>query len=179
MIRKLVLLILLIPYVFFSSYAQELPKENKWTDLERLAEIPRFDFRLDFTYVNILGLSYEDYKTMDPEWALYEARFLSYFISSFNAEASIGKWPHSLGYRTSDEYSMVLQISHVAKNGSHVYANLYVFNQNGQIFFYRSVEAKKGRIGSVCNLMGDALNALGHDVGRSFYYNAVNKSKNN
>lgn len=163
---------LLVYFLFFltgSLYSQDLPEYN-WKDLSNVASIKSFDFEINFEHAEIMWLKHSEYVKIDPEWSLYESRFLAQFIGAFNAEANIGSYPHFIANGIDSEFKMVLQISNVTDGGSHIYGNLFIFNPNGQILFWHPVESKKGRIGSVCKLMGFSFIEMGHNVGRKFYY---------
>ena len=83
---------LLVYFLFFltgSLYSQDLPEYN-WKDLSNVASIKSFDFEINFEHAEIMWLKHSEYVKIDPEWSLYESRFLAQFIGAFNAEANIG-----------------------------------------------------------------------------------------
>ena len=125
---------------------------------------------IDYSDADVLGQEFGEFVAGEADWEKNAPEIRAKFIKAFNAEANDGPYPHRLGDYKDVEYKMVLMVTRVAERGTDVNANMFIYNAQDKVVFSHRVNGEGGQVGSVSNLMGDALADMGESVGKKFYW---------
>jgi len=142
---------------------------SRWSELGFLAQSRKLNLVIDYSFADMLGEDYVDFVAGEADWDRYAPEIRSRFIRAFNSEADDGPFPHRIGSYQDADYVIYIHVRKVHDGGSVVKGVMDITDAEGNVFFSREVEGNEGRFGSVCNLMGDAFEELGEDVGRCFF----------
>lgn len=170
---KKILFSLILSLLIVPVYAQKV-QDTPWSQLSQVAETRKINFEIDYSKADILGEDYADFVAGDAAWATDEGEIRSRFIRSFNTEADDGRYPHRLGSYGESDVKMLIKILEVRESGSSVSGLLFLYKEN-KLVFIRKVYAEKGRVGSVGNLMGDAMEVIGESLGSKFFRHSRGK----
>ena len=113
---------------------------------------------------DILGLDAKDFMESCENWEKEYKEIWRRFVGGFNTCANYAR----IGNYPGTEYTMFIQPTRVSSSGSEVFGWMQVINSHGEIIFRQQFHTEQGRIGSVTNLMGDALEKYGQQLGRKF-----------
>lgn len=137
-----------------------------------LAEVRVISVKWDLSKVDIEGQSIDDF----IEFKSYEEgqdyhddfekdirEILGDFIDEFNDTKS----PISLTVSSSPKVILTVQVNRISRKGNEVTCD-YIFSDKatGEILTMVAMTSKDGRIGSFTNLMGDAFEKAGKDLGK-------------
>lgn len=148
--------------------AQELVQGS----FESLADVRIVSTRWDLskadidgqTFEDFIGLkSYEEGKDYHDEFEKDAREILGDFIDEFNDTNS----PMALTVSSSPKVILTIQINRINRKGNEVSCN-YIFSDKatGKILTVIAMTSKDGRVGSFTNLMGDAFEKAGKDLGK-------------
>lgn len=166
--KFLLILTLLLPIVPATVYSQnnaQRPVPSEWSEMWFLSGLEKVRFALDLSDAVIDGVEAADYKEMESEWDEGVKDMTRRFISSFNKSAQNGYLPLRIGLATESDICLVLKVGEVTEDGSHVEGLFNAYDSNNNLLFSRKVSAVKGHFGSHLNLMGDALEKMGEELG--------------
>lgn len=159
------------------AYAQDVPEQD-WDDLPFLAESKHISLDFDFTDADILGVPFEEYLKAKPNWTADLIDMRSKFIEAFNDGADHGRYPHCIvSSREPHNYKMVIKVKTVDQRGTNILATLFIYDNEGHELFRRHVQGHRGQVGTLENLMGDAFEEMGEDIGGEFRRNAKPSKK--
>jgi len=158
--KRIVLSILLITAVL-PLFAQK--NLDSWRRLDPLRG-QEINFGLDFSNAQIVGLKADDFIASREDWKNEHKELWCRVVNAFNAYAFKSRIG---GYRES-EYTLLIQPVNVYDGGSTIDGWAQVVNSSGEVIFCRSFHVSEGRVGSVTNLMGDALVKYAEKLGRKF-----------
>lgn len=159
---------LLLSLVVMAGNLQENAQRtvpSSWNEMWFLSGLEKVRFALDLSGAVIDGVEAADYKEMESGWDEGVKDMTRRFISSFNKSAQSGYLPLRIGLATESDICFVLKVGEVTEDGSHVEGVFNTYDKNDNLLFSRKVSAEKGMFGSHLNLMGDALEKMGEDLG--------------
>lgn len=148
-----------------SIFAQNTP-ENSWKDLSFLDGQSQINFTVDFSRAIILDLDVEEFIAQEPDWDEGLAEMRAKFIQSFNEKSPV----KAVTGEDTDYMLVVLPLS-VTEKGSHIKGFLRIADKSGKEVFTHRFDNEAGIFGSALNLMGDAFEDLGEELGKTFKKN--------
>lgn len=166
--KKLLIIVLLLPLVAMADNPQnsaQRPVPSAWNEMWFLSGLVKARFALDLSDAVIDGVEAADYKETESEWDEGVNDMTRRFISSFNKSAQNGYLPLRIGLATESDICFVLKVGEVTEGGSHVEGGFNAYDKNDNLLFSRNVSSENGRFGSHLNLMGDALEKMGEELG--------------
>ncbi|GEM_PF-2988729 len=143
-------------------------EKSPWQDLSVLADVMNLNLVLDFSEATILHRDVSDFIATEPDWDTGIAEVEGRFMSTFNEGANWGSTPHKAGHYSDAEYTLVIKVTSVEDKGSEISGYVCIIDAVKQIVFSRDFNTEAGRYGSVLNLMGDAMEEFGDDLGDTF-----------
>ena len=153
------------------SFAQSKGIDD-WKNLRVISNERKINFTIDWSEAIITNLDFSEWVESEKDWKESEIEIRNRFIQSFNSVSDYGDYPHRLGSYSDSPFTMTLRILRADYDGSAVTALITVVDDEGNVIFEQEQKSAKGRWGSVANLMGDALEVMGHKVGVKFNKNA-------
>lgn len=159
---KRYLFISILAFLSLSLFAQT-EKENSWKDLSFLSGEAQINFAVDFSRAIILDMDVEEFIAQEPDWDEGLAEMKAKFIQSFNKKSPIKA---VTGEDT--DYALVILPLKVTEKGSHIAGILKITDKSGNEVFLHRFDNEAGIFGSALNLMGDAFEDLGEEMGNIF-----------
>lgn len=148
--------------------AQDNPQTvpSTWDKAFCLSGHSRARFELDLSKAVINGVEAEDFKATEPEWKTGVQDMILDFVKAFNAAAAEGVLPMRIGPTMEADRCFLLHVGDVTEGGACVEGMLDIRSADGELLFSRPVYARKGIFGTQLNLMGDALELMGGNLGK-------------
>jgi len=162
---KKYLLLSILACLSLSIFAQNTP-ENSWKDLSFLDGQSQINFTVDFSRAIILDMDVEEFIAQEPDWDEGLAEMRAKFIQAFNEKS-----PVKAVTGEDTDYMLVILPLKVTEKGSHVQGFFRIADQSGKEVFTHRFDNEAGIFGSALNLMGDAFEDLGEELGKAFKKN--------
>ena len=108
----------------------------------------------------------EDFIAQELDWDKGLAEMKTKFIQAFNEKSSV----RAVTSKETD-YTLTIIPLTVTESGSHIKGILSITNKEGVEVFQHRFDNEAGMFGSAINLMGDAFEDLGEELGKIFKKN--------
>lgn len=123
-------------------------------------------FKLDYSESMIKNIPFEDFVDLEENWELGYKEITAKFLAEANDELG-GKL--ILSSKKETEWQIVLKLDRVDDDGGS-FGSLYLYDKNGNVLAETSkIHGVGGKFGTQLNLMGDAAERMGKQVGRILF----------
>lgn len=162
-------LLIILSFLSITTFAQSIT-ENDWYDLSTtITDIRIFNLEIDFSEATILNWNAADFIASEPEWEEGIKEMRKKFTGAFNDETGTGKYPYRIGTYPDSKCTIIVKPLEVKEKGSHIKALINITNESGEVVFTRVMKGESGVFGTTVNLMGDAMEDLGENLGEKIH----------